>query len=333
MYDSNYTNMLKKSDSDPHVIGRKSRPEYGETVDETNDSDSDDDESVVSLDEDNEALWDHVSDDVDQREKKQKKKHENMFQRGILSRIFTAEPDVDDETFVERHIKRAVEFMRRDQNGELLSPGVVSKRFEYVCKSDLICGETLILFKEEYLRNRNNRGNTTAHNAPTNYEIEANNEVCDHYIETGKYFFVQCKVEEGYNKAGEGFVEPERGTKMKLEFNGKVYDKFVVKGKEMEIEYGIHPPAKLLPGIVFESVKGRLKPDKKKKNTNATKATNYHNTHIYNVPTYKQLGKYVRMIEPVSGKIPDGNVVLCWFERKESCGDAKMPAKKKTRRK
>ena len=177
VYGSDYTNMLKKSNSDPRVIGRKSRPEYGstETVDETNDSGSDDEESVVSLDEDNEALWD-VSDDVDQREKKkQKKKHENMFQRGILSRIFTAEPDVDDETFVERHIKRAVEFMRHDQEGKLLSPGVVSKRFEYVCKSGLLSGETLILFKEEYLRNRNNSGNTTAHNAPTNFEIEAVN--------------------------------------------------------------------------------------------------------------------------------------------------------------
>ena len=35
VYDSNYTNLLKKSDSDPRVIGWKSRPEYGEeTVDE-----------------------------------------------------------------------------------------------------------------------------------------------------------------------------------------------------------------------------------------------------------------------------------------------------------
>ena len=104
----------------------------------------------------------------------------------------------------------------------------------------------------------------------------------------------------------------------------------------MEIEYGIRPPAKVLPGIVFESVKGRLKPDKKKKNTNATKATNYHNTHIYKVPQYEQRGKNVNMIECSTGKLPEGNVVLCWFERKEqsgSDGDAKMPAKKKTRRK
>jgi hypothetical protein len=40
------------------------------------------------------------------------------------------------------------------------------------------------------------------------------------------------------------------------------------------------------------------------------------------------------MIECSSGKIPNGNVVLCWFEPKEqSSEDAKMPAKKKTRRK
>ena len=300
--------------------------------DETNDSGSDDDESVVSLDEDDETLWDVKASDesMDRHQKKQKVKLEKKFQHGILSCIFTADPDVDDETFIERHIKRAVEFMRRDQNGELLSPGVISKRFEYICKSGLLSGETLILFKEEYLAKRNNSGNTTAHNAPTNYEIEANNEVCDHYIETGKYFYVQCKVEEGCNKAGEGFVEPERGTKMQLEYKGKVYDKFTVKGVEMEIEYGIHPPAKLLSGIVYESVKGRLKPDKKKKNTKATKATNYHDTHIYNVPKYKHLGKHVKMIEPKLGKIPNGNVVLCWFEPKESGGgDAKMPAKKR----
>ena len=117
---------------------------------------------------------------------------------------------------------------------------------------------------------------------------------------------------------------------MQLEYKGNVYDKFTVKGVEMEIEYGIHPPAKLLSGMVYESVKGRLKPDKKKKNTKATKATNYHDTHIYNVPKYKHLGKHVKMIEPKLGKIPNGNVVLCWFEPKESGGgDAKMPAKKR----
>ena len=137
---------------------------------------------------------------------------------------------------------------------------------------------------------------------------------------------------KGYNKAGEGFVEPPLGTRMKLEYKGKSYDKFVVKGEEMEIEYGTNPPAKVLPGIVFESIKGRLKPDKKKKNTNATKATNYHETHVYKVPQYNQRGKTVNMIECSTGKIPERNVVLCWFEPKESCEEAKMPAKKKTRR-
>ena len=43
---------------------------------------------------------------------------------------------------------------------------------------------------------------------------------------------------------------------MTLEYKGKSYDKFLVKGVEMEIMYGTNPPAKVLPGIVFESAKG-----------------------------------------------------------------------------
>ena len=82
-----------------------------------------------------------------------------------------------------------------------------------------------------------------------------------------------------------------------MEGGKKVTAFFNIKGHSLFQHKRSQPPF-----TTYYCKRRRLKPDKKKKNTNATKATNYHATHIYNVPTYKQLGKYVKMIEPVTGK-------------------------------
>ena len=92
-----------------------------------------------------------------------------------------------------------------------------------------------------------------------------------------------------------------------------------MNGKKMTIKYGTEPPAKLMPYLVYESVRTRFKNDTRKKNTNATKATKFGSTHEHKVPTYlNSQNKQANMINTNKPyKIPEHNVVLMWFEKKK----------------
>ena len=162
-------------------------------------------------------------------------------------------------------------------------------------------------------------------------ETEISNELLDLYAQTGRPFYIQAIVEDGAQKAGENFFEPPVGTVMTVGVSEKkkggagrvtrTEDSFMVMGVEQTIEYGINPPAKLLPGLTYASVKERFKPDNRQHNTKATKGTRYRGSHVCQVPTFKNVqNKYVNMIDNNKGnigyKIPEHNVVLVWFGEK-----------------
>ena len=252
---------------------------------------------------------------------------ERLFVRRVLQIMTNA--DKGDEDAYSQGITAALEFMKRDSKGNLLRPGVVSARFRYFVKSGICSGNMLLRFKEEYIMGRHNPGNTTAHHAPTNFEILITNEVLDYYAQTGQYFYVQGKVEDGSNRSGENFDEPAYGTPMEVTVNDysaklrqsveRTVTSFQVKnGQEKRILYLQDPPARLMPYLVYNSVRGRFKQDTRQHNTNATKASNYRNTHEFKVPMYMNgQSKLTQMINTNNGKsykIPKHNVVLMWFE-------------------
>ena len=92
-------------------------------------------------------------------------------------------------------------------------------------------------------------------------------------------------------------------------------------GVEQTIKYGIDPPAMLLPGLTYASLKERFKLDDRQHNTEATKGTNYRESHVCHVPKFRNVqNKVVNMIDIQTSnagyKIPEHNVVLVWFEEK-----------------
>ena len=143
---------------------------------------------------------------------------------------------------------------------------------------------------EIYLLGRHNRGNTKAHHAPTNLEIEIADGILKRFVESGEPFWCQNEVVSGYDRVGEGFIEPEVGTSHTVDIVEQgiesTVSRFMVKGEMMDIKYKTSPPAEFVSCLVYLSIKQRCDPDRTRGNTNAVRSDKYPN-HTLEVPRYE----------------------------------------------
>ena len=151
-----------------------------------------------------------------------------------------------------------------------------------------------------------NRGNTSDNHrsAPTD-EVLIVNRMLQPLVENGRYFWVQFKgvASRDLNNNSLPFAYPDEGTVMG---HGKNY-KFEIDGGVVNdnIRYLTHPPAQLLPHIVYESLLGRMKEKNASQANNV--AVHYPKHHI------KYLTGQFQAKKDKSGNQlqPQYNLVLC----------------------